>query len=53
MQLQGEVLLAFREALSDRNERPNQLIMDLLEEFLMREKYLPEWWLTRKTYRKR
>ena len=47
LQLQGQGLMAFEDALKARNETPQQLMNDLLEQFLIREKFLPDWWLTR------
>lgn len=47
IQLQGLMLNAFEDALKDRGETPKQLITDLLEAYLVKEKYLPDWWFTR------
>lgn len=48
VQLQGVLCQAFNDALRDRQETPKQLLVDLLEQFLLKEKYLPDWWLSRK-----
>lgn len=47
MQLQGQGLMAFNAACKARAETPQQFINDLLEAYLIREGYLPGWWLSR------
>ena len=44
----GMLQMALEDACRAREEKPQQLIKDLLESFLIREGYLPEWWMTRK-----
>lgn len=47
IQLQGVLLIGVQNACEARNETPKQLMQDLLESFLVREGYLPEWYLKR------
>ena len=47
MQLQGLGLIAFEDACKARGETPKQFITTLLDQYLVKEGYLPEWWLKR------
>lgn len=47
IQLQGVLLIGVQNACEARNETPKQLMQDLLEGYLVREGYLPEWYLKR------
>ena len=47
IQLQGLLLIAVQDACDARNETPKQLMQDLLEGYLVREGFLPEWYLKR------
>jgi hypothetical protein len=46
IQLQGLFLSAFEDACRERNETPQQLMTDIMTAFLLRENYLPDWWLS-------
>lgn len=48
IQLQGQFLMAIEDACRKRDENFKQLFTDVMTEFLMREEYLPDWWLSRK-----
>jgi len=43
-QLQGMLASALGDACRKRNETPKQLVTDILEAFLVKEGYLPDWW---------
>lgn len=40
--------MAIEDCMKARDESFKQLFTDVMTEFLMREEYLPEWWLSRK-----
>jgi hypothetical protein len=44
IQLQGLLWIAVANVCEERNETPKQLMQDLLESFLKREGYLPDWY---------
>lgn len=48
LKLQGLLLQALQEMSYDRREEMAQTIRDIIEQRLVKDKYLPEWWFERK-----
>jgi len=47
MRLQGLLLMALQDMANDRREEINQVLKDIIEQRLVKDGYLPDWWFNR------